>query len=155
MTETLIGKEVEPGEIEIVEPKQVFDPKPFDGSKVRIERVEYTEFETHYIDGEWDDKKTTIQQGVLVITEPVTQVLSSNGVKTDIRVKQRFNLQKRIDEKGIITWVTSKNNKSKLWRLCRKCGVEDPSQLKGKLVVLTLEPSSDINDERMYLRISV
>lgn len=155
MSNVPIGKEVEKNDVEVVEPKTLFDPKPFEGSRVKIERVEFTEFETHYIDGVWDDKKTIMQQGIMVITEPVTQVTNANGTKTDVRVKQRFSLQKRVNDKGETTWVVSKNPKSKLWKLCRKCGVEYPSDLKGKFVILTLEPSNDVNDDRMYLRISV
>jgi len=150
-----IGKEVEKEDLDVVEPKQIFDPRPFEGKRVKVERVEFTEYETHYINGVWDESKTAVQKGILVITEPISQVSGANGAKTDIRVKQRFNLQKRINDKNETTWVVSKNTKSKLWKLCRKCGVEYPSELKGKLVVLTLEPSNDVNDDRMYLRISV
>ena len=92
----------------------------------------------------------------MVITEPVASIQNDKGESIDIRVKQRFNLQKRINKSdGKIMWVVSRNPKGKLWKLCRKCGVEYPSDLKGKYITLVLEPSSDPNDDRMFLRISV
>lgn len=154
--EFAVGKEIVSREdVKTSEPKQMFDPRPFEGKRVRIERVEFTEWETHYVDGVWDDSKTATQKGVLVVTEPVTSIVNADGTKSELRVNQRFPLKKGVDANGKVTWTVSKHAKGKLWKLCRKCGVEYISELKGKPVTLALEPSRDINDDRMYLRISV
>ena len=136
-------------DIKVVESTPLFDARQFDGAKVKIESVVQSVVDSHYIDGVYNANKTIKSPVIEVETEPVTTIKTIDGEK-QVKVKQRFSLQ---EVNGQV--VISKNPKAKLWKFMRKMGVEKPSELKGKTVTLTAEPSTDPEDDRLWLRIVV
>ena len=136
-------------DIKVVESTPLFDARQFDGAKVKIESVVQSVVDSHYIDGVYNANKTIKSPVIEVETEPVTTIKTIEGEK-QVKVKQRFSLQ---EVNGQV--VISKNPKAKLWKFMRKMGVEKPSELKGKTVTLTAEPSTDPEDDRLWLRIVV
>lgn len=136
--------------IKPVEPKALFDAKKYDGVKIKIAEVNQVWEDSHYIDGTYDATKIVKLPFVYVVTE-VVDVIGEGEEKREIRVKARFSLQQ--DDNGNL--VISKHPKGKLWKFMRKMGVDKLQDLKGKIVSLTTEPSTDPNDDRVWLRIVI
>lgn len=135
--------------IETVESAPQFDAKEFDGTRVKIADIKNIVVDSHYVDGSYNSEKTVKQPMIEVTTEPVKVIDTEDGPK-DIIARERFTLQE-VDGKLAI----SKHPKAKLWKFMRKMGVAKLSDLKGKIVTLTAEPSKDPNDDRYWLRIVV
>jgi len=137
--------------IPIVEPAQAFDATQYEGAKVKIARVEQITFESHYIDGKYDADNTKETPAIEIETESIGDMQTDDGPKP-ITVNARFNLQEKvIDGKKQI--VISKHPKASLWKFLRKMGCQRPSELMGKIVVITTEASKDESDDRRFLRI--
>lgn len=141
---TQIGSELD---IPLADPKPLFDGKKYDGELVAIDTVKKIEVDSHYINGVYDEDKTVRVQVIEIETVVLETIETAEGPK-DIRVNARFNL-KNID--GV--WSISKHPKAALYKFMRKMGVEKVADLKGMKVRLTLEPSSNPDDDRSYLRI--
>lgn len=138
------------------EPKQLVDAKKYEGSKVKIARVEQKELETHWIEGVFLANETIKVPGLEIETEPLDELLMSDGTKKPLTVKAQFNLQKIVNpETKKEEIVFSKHPNSKLWKLMRKLGVTKLSEIKGKFVTIVTEPSKDPADDRLWLRISI
>jgi hypothetical protein len=141
--------------IPVVESKSLgVDFSKFDGTKVAIASVTRCEKETHWIDGKFDKDKTIKIPAVEIKTEAITEITDANGVKKPITVSVKLNLQKQINpdtKKEEI--VISKGPKAQLWKFMRKMAVTELKDLVGKKVALTLAPSTDPEDDRMWLKI--
>ncbi len=136
--------------IKPVEPKVLFDAKKYDGARIKIAEVKQVWEDSHYIDGTFDATKTQKLPFVYVITE-IVDVIGEGENRKEIRTKARFSLQQ--NDKGEL--VISKHPKGKLWKFMRKLGVEKLEDLKGKMVTLTTEASTDPSDDRVWLRIAI
>jgi len=151
------------------EPKSQFEPTAYEGKMVKLKRPEIKEVIDWYTgeaqaDGgkAYNPNSTEMKKVVEISTEDLKMI--EHGVEKDellklgentVSVSHRFNLKKEISESGAIEWVISKHPKAALWKFMRKKGVEKLSELKGKTVSLTVEPSTDEKDDRVFLRIVI
>ena len=77
-----------------------------------------------------------------------------DGVQVPVTVTRTFNLQKSKQEDGSIKWVVSKTPLAHLWKWMRSIGAKTLEEIEGKLGMLTLEPSKNPDDNRLWLKIS-
>ena len=142
--------------VPIVDATQVFNPKEFEGKKVKIAKVWRDRIDSHYVDGEWNANKTQKAPVVFVETEPVSKITLGDGTEKEVVVKHRFYLQSRVNsvtkEKEV---VISKSPTAKLWKFMRKIGANELNEIQDKMVTLTIEPSKEPDDDRLFLRIVV
>ena len=148
--------------IQAVEAGSDLDVSQYEGFRTTIAKVEVIEAINWYnkpsADGNgfiYNPESTEKMQKVRIVTKPLP-VLDSDGHATtellslgegkNLEVQARFNLS-LIDGK----WQISKHPKAKLWAFMRKMNVEKISELEGKFVTLTTEPSK--TDDKVYLRI--
>ena len=167
MTEsTVVDRNLD--EIEKSMPKASFDTLSYEGKRVKIDKVMELEVTDFYAGegGTYDTNSIAKKHVISVVTEPlpklddkgeVTETLYryfdevANAEKTvTVDIRLGLKLDKTTD-----MWVISKHPKAKLWKFMRKMGVEKLSELKGKFVTLTAEPSSNPDDDRSYLRIAI
>jgi len=152
--------------IRTVEPTSTsFDATKFEGQRISIDKVEIIEVDDKFPDGKYDATSTQKKMVVEVTTAPIKQFhedesgnitfgpeeveyTDSEGNTKNIRINNRFNLQKEEGE-----WVISKNEKANLWIFMRKLGVTELSEIKGKIVTITSVPSKKPDDDRRFLSI--
>ena len=132
-----------------------FDPTPFEGQKFKIEVVNIEERRNLYPGGVYDADSKEMRPAVRVETETITTITDSDGTDKKITVNALFNLQERYNKAGEKEVVISKNPNAKLWKFMRKIGATTLKEIKGKIVTLTTEPSSDPEDDRKFLRILI
>jgi len=106
------------------------DFSEYEGHKKKIEEIEILDMPSQFT-------KTGKTKVLKVITEPVTEVTSKEGKKTEIRASELFNLKQ--DEKSG-SWGYSTSSKSRLQKLMVKCKCSKPSDLKGKFVIIKVRP---------------
>lgn len=151
-----------------------FDPTLYAGKKLKIDTIEIKKEIDYYPDGKsYDPKSTETMFRVYLYTEPLKEMVlidekadptnvdnwkygenilmktDKDGNEIPVRVNCRFNLQKTPDGKPEI----SKAPSAKLWKFMRKIGANTLPEVKGKYVMLDVEPSKVPNDDRKYLRI--
>lgn len=136
--------------IEVRDSVPLFDARKFEGKRVKIDKVYQDVIDSHYVNGVYE-KNMTVKQPVIIVETEVVETIKLGEGDVDIRVKERFALQTANDGRVVI----SKNPKAKLWRFMRKMGATKPSELKGRIVTLTTEPSKDENDDRVFLKIVI
>lgn len=136
-------------DIAIVEPKQVIDVDKYEGTRVKIAKVEMQWVDSHYINGEYAPDTTEKAPFLFVETEALDNIPQQDGTTKPLVVKQRFSLQKGENGKPVI----SKHSKAKLWKFMRKYGANTPQELVGRIVSITTEPSKNPDDDRKWLRI--
>ena len=139
-------------EIPIIEPQAAFDASQYEGARIKIATVKQIIVQSHYIDGEYKADETVDAPVIEIETESLGEWETAEG-KKPITVRARFNLQEKTGEDGKKQVVISKHSKAALWKFMRKHGVIKPSDLIGKLVTITTEPSKDENDDRTWLRV--
>ena len=166
MNDKIIERDLD--EIDSVTPKPMFDVSAYEGKRVKIADVKELEVIDYYNGegGTYNPNSTDKKHIISITTESLKKVDEggnftselytyhdelSNTDKT-VSVDARLGLKFEKDKK---TWVISKHPKAKLWKFMRKLGVEKLSELKGKFVTLTSEPSSNPEDDRSYLRIAL
>jgi len=153
-------------EIPIIERASGFDLSNYESKRVKIAKVSQVECVDYYPDGETfnkDSKEKTMK--LEIETEPL-KVLDNDGNFTTkdleistmegqkkVTVTARLPLQNQLDTDGKKQWVITKHAKSKAWAFLRKMSCTKPSELIGKFVTLTLEPSKTPGDNRKFLRI--
>lgn len=151
-------------DIQVVEKKNA-DYSAYQGKKVKIDKVEVKEEINFYADGKTYDANSKEKCfKIYLISEPL-KTLDDKGNFTDqlieipqedgstkhITVHARFNLGTSDDGKPEIR----KGPKAKLWPAMKKLGCTKLNEIKGKLVMLDLEPSKVEGDDRKYLRMAL
>jgi len=146
---------------------ELFDAAPYEGKRVKIASIKKIFVTNFYPDGKnYDANSQEKMWKVELETEPIKE-LDDNGEFTDkvltyekdgeqknITVTARFNLQEKTNEStGKKEIVISKHPKAKLFAFMRKMGAETLNELKGKLVTLTVVPSTIEGDDRVFLRL--
>ena len=144
----LTTEEVNLDDIEGTEPKPMFDARKYDGSRVKIASATTKVIDSHYVDGKYDSNQTVKQDVLIIETEPVEILKMEDGDKP-ICANAKFNLVR--GEDGKLSY--SKHPKGALHKFMRKMGVAKISELVGGIVTLTVEPSKDEGDDRVWLRI--
>ncbi len=149
--------------IPIVESKQ-FDARPYKGFKTKIIDVAQEATIDFYTGPEdangrptYNAMSTVMKEIITIYTEKLPE-LDENGnataIMTDIQVKRKFNLMKKVDEvSGKINWVIGKDPRAHLWKFMRNNDVEKLSQLMNKQVVLGVE-ADKLDANKYWLRIS-
>jgi len=152
-------------DVEVVESKSSFDAKAFEGKKVKIEKVEIARVPDNFATGSYVKETEEMKWVTKVTTEPLKE-LDEKGNFTDklmeyedqetnkkknITVTQQFNMGE--SEEGKPTVI--KHEKASLWKAMKKLGVTKLSELKGKEVMLDTKPSTDENDDRVFLKLAL
>ena|SRR3990167_82567 len=148
--------------IPVVESSQPIDVAKYENKQYLIAKVERTTRESHYftdpITGENKYRKDEVVEvpAVLIETESLDMISDGKGGTRTLTVKATLNLQERVNkETGKKDVVISKNPKAKLWQLMRRLNVQTLEELKGKKVTVVTQPSSDEDDDRLWLRILI
>ncbi len=160
--------------IPIREPKTQIDAQKYKGTRVRIAKVGIFEVIDYYTGPKnakglptYNPNSTEKKRIVEIETYPLPELDADGNVRKDtvakvgedkhpLTVTARFNLKKEINkETGKVEWVVSKAPQSKLWAFMRKQSAKTIPELKDTIIVLDAEPSSDENDDRFWLRISL
>jgi len=156
MSQTIDFNNIDIDKIPTVEKKSSFDAKLYDGLKVKIEKLNVVSEINFYPDGKnYDAKSVEKMWRVYIYTEGLKDQnnkvieLEKDGKTDVIRIHTRFNLLTGKDGQPEI----SKHDKAKLWKFMRKHNVSKLSELIGKSVILTTEPSKVEGDDRLFLRI--
>jgi len=143
-------------DLPIVDGNVGFNPKEHEGKQVKIVKIWRDLIDSHYVDGEYNASKTQKAPVVYIETEAIAKLTLSDGTDKDVTVKHRFYLQNRVNpvtkEKET---VISKSPQAKLWKFMRKVGATKLDEIKDKIVTLTVEPSKEPGDDRLFLRIVV
>lgn len=155
-------------DIEAVTPKSSFDALAYEGKRVKIADVKELEVPDFYTGdgGSYNENSTAKKHVILITTEPLKKLDAEGNFTNELytyfddvaEVEKNVTVTVKLGLKYDVTnskWIISKHPKAKLWKFMRKMGVEKLSALKGKLVTLTAEPSSNPEDDRSYLRIAL
>ena len=150
------------GDIPAVDPKSSIDVSKYEGKKFAIDEIKIKKEINFYPDGQTFTPTSTEKMfRFYIYTVPLPELdtngnptgkvleIEKDGKREPIRVHARFNLN--TGNSGLPE--LSKHPKSKVWAFCRKMGVNSLAELKGKLVMLTSEPSKMEGDDRKFLRI--
>lgn len=167
--------EIDPKEVGVSKPGQIFDSFLYEGRKVKIAKIEIKKETDFYASGEYDANSTDTCFRLYVYTEPLKDlVLRENGDKDNpedytfsqndleymdadgnpkkVIISARFNLV--TNDKGKPAVLESP--RAKLYKFLLKQGIMDLdiSKLIGKYVLLDTQPDKD-DPNRKYLRISI
>jgi len=148
-----------------------FDPMPYRGFKISIEKVWVDTNAINWYNGPVNDNgqptynatSTETMHKVIIETYPLpkldekgekTEDLVSFGTNEDgspkpYRLTHRFNLTKK---DGV--WSISKAPSAKCWAFMRKMGAEKLSDLKNKIVILDIKADRE-DDTKHWLRINI
>jgi len=129
--------------IEAVEPKSSFDATKYEGRRVKIEKVEKIEKQSHWINGSYDANKTVTIPAIEISTEPLDELPQADGTTKPLIVTRRLNLQEQVQPDGTKKLVISKNPKAALWAFMRKLGVTKINDMVGKIVTIITEVDDD------------
>ena len=133
-------------EMEEQEPGQGIDVYQFEGKQAPIEIIKPEQMKSKFgTDGKQLPPGKEILTWVLrVETAPVYKGTAKDGEEFTIRGSELFAIKEKKDEKtGKIKFTWSGHEKASLHKFLKKMRVKHPTELKGKLVILTTRPTND------------
>ena len=133
------------GDLEEFEPSSGIDVYQFEGKQVAIEKVHIEKILSKYgADGKQvAPGKETLQPVLKIESASVHKGKNNKGEDFEIRASELFSLKMKKGEDGKEKIGWSHHEKGALQKFLKKMRVKHPSQLIGKLVLLTPRPGKD------------